>query len=54
MPTLINSLLRGEKCTVKALEINYNWFVVFYKEDKAAVVGSFKKLISGGVYRDEL
>ena len=30
------------------------WFGVTYKEDKEAVVQSFKKLIKDGVYREEL
>lgn len=36
------------------MEIKDNWFGVTYKEDKAAVVESFKKLIADGVYREEL
>ena len=54
LPTLIGGLLRDGKCTVKVLETKDNWFGVTYKEDKAAVVESFKKLIADGVYRDEL
>ncbi len=54
LPTLIGGLLRDGKCTVKVLETRDNWFGVTYKEDKAAVVESFKKLIADGVYREEL
>lgn len=54
LPTLIGGLLRDGKCTVKVLETKDNWFGVTYKEDKAAVVESFKKLIADGVYREEL
>ena len=39
---------------VKVLETKDNWFGVTYKEDKAAVVESFKKLIADGVYQEEL
>lgn len=54
LPTLIGGLLRDAKCTVKVLETKDKWFGVTYKEDKAAVVESFKKLIADGVYREEL
>ena len=30
------------------------WFGVTYKEDKPAVVESFRKLIAEGVYREDL
>lgn len=54
LPTHIGGLLREGKCTVKVLETKDRWFGVTYKEDKEAVVESFKKLISDGVYREEL
>ncbi|MDO5540967.1 MAG: sugar phosphate nucleotidyltransferase [Eubacteriales bacterium] len=54
LPTLIGGLLREGKFTVKVLETNDRWFGVTYKEDKATVVESFKKLIADGVYREEL
>lgn len=54
LPTLIGGPLRDGKCTVKVLETKDNWFGVTYKEDKAAVVESFKKLIADGVHREEL
>lgn len=54
LPTHIGGLLRDGKCTVKVLETKDKWFGVTYKEDKEAVVQSFKKLISDGVYREEL
>lgn len=54
LPTHIGGLLRDGKCTVKVLETKDKWFGVTYKEDKATVVESFKKLISDGVYREEL
>lgn len=54
LPTHIGGLLRDGKCTVKVLETKDKWFGVTYKEDKEAVVESFKKLISDGVYREEL
>lgn len=54
LPVHIGGLLREGKCTVKALETRDSWFGVTYKEDKAAVVESFKKLIADGVYAEEL
>lgn len=54
LPTHIGGLLRDGKCTVKVLETKDKWFGVTYKEDKEAVVERFKKLISDGVYREEL
>ena len=39
---------------MKVLETKDKWFGVTYKEDKEAVVESFKRLISDGVYREEL
>ena len=36
------------------METKDKWFCVTYKEDKEAVVQSFKKLIEDGVYREEL
>lgn len=54
LPTLIGGLLRAGKCSVKVLETNDKWFGVTYKEDKAAVAESFRKLIRDGVYGEEL
>ena len=39
---------------MKVLETKDKWFGVTYKEDIAAVVESFKRLIEDGVYREEL
>lgn len=54
LPTHIGGLLRDGKCSVKVLETKDKWFGVTYKEDKEAVVQSFKKLIEDGVYQKEL
>lgn len=54
LPTLIGGLLRNGKYTVKVLETSDKWFGVTYKEDKAAVVESFKQLIANGIYQKEL
>lgn len=54
LPTHIGGLLCEGKVTVKVLETTDKWFGVTYKEDKAAVVESFKKLIADGVYSEDL
>lgn len=54
LPTLIGGLLREDKCTVKALPTSDKWFGVTYKEDKAMVVESFRRLIEDGVYPKNL
>ena len=42
LPTIIGGMLRDGACTVRVLETKDKWFGVTYKEDKAAVVESFK------------
>lgn len=54
LPTYIGQLLRDGRVTVKMLETTDKWFGVTYKEDKPAVMESFKKLIADGVYREDL
>lgn len=54
LPTIIGGMLRNGECTVRVIETQDKWFGVTYKEDKAAVVESFKKLIEDGVYGEEL
>ena len=54
LPIHIGGLLREGRCTVKVLETRDSWFGVTYKEDKSAVVESFKKLIADGVYVEKL
>lgn len=54
LPTLIGGLLRKGELTVKVLETEDKWFGVTYKEDKPAVMDSFKDLIDRGIYKREL
>ena len=54
LPTLIGEMLREGRCSVKVLETRDKWFGVTYKEDKEAVVNSFKQLIADGVYSENL
>ena len=50
LPIYIGQLLREGKVTVQVLETRDKWFGVTYREDKPAVVASFRKLIADGVY----
>ena len=54
LPTLIGGMLRKNECTLKVLPSTDKWFGVTYKEDKATVMESFRKLIEAGVYRKDL
>ena len=54
LPIHIGGMLHEDKCTVSVLETKDKWFGVTYKEDKEAVVNSFKELIDNGVYEKEL
>ena len=54
LPIYIGQLLREGRVTVKVLETRDAWFGVTYKEDKPAVVASFKTLLSSGVYSEDL
>ncbi len=50
LPILIGSLLRRSQCTVKMLPTHDSWFGVTYREDKDAVIQSFRALIESGQY----
>ena len=54
LPIYIGELLQKKQVTVEVLETKDSWFGVTYKEDTAAVVESFKKLIDSGVYQADL
>ena len=54
LPIHIGGMLHEGKCTVSVLETKDKWFGVTYKEDKEAVVNSFKELINDGVYEKDL
>ena len=53
LPIIVDGLLKAGT-TVSVLPTDDQWFGVTYKEDKAAVVESFKKLYQQGVYQDNL
>ena len=54
LPIYIGQLLREGKVSVKVLETKDKWFGVTYREDKPAVVESFRRLIEAGVYKAKL
>lgn len=52
LPEAIGDLVRSNIARVKVLSTPDRWFGVTYKEDKASVVESIKKLIDSGAYPD--
>ena len=54
LPVLVGELLQAGKITVQVLETHDTWFGVTYKEDKQAVVNSFRQLLDRGVYQEDL
>ena len=54
IPTIVDGLIQEQKANVTVLESRDKWFGVTYKEDKPAVVRSFRELIDAGVYGEKL
>ena len=54
IPTIVDGLIQEQKANVTVLGSRDKWFGVTYKEDKPAVVRSFRELIDAGVYREKL
>ena len=54
LPIYIGQLLQQGEVSVRVLETRDKWFGVTYREDKPAVVESFRKLIEAGVYQPKL
>ena len=54
IPTIVDGLIQKQKANVTVLESRDKWFGVTYKEDKPAVVQSFRELIDAGVYGEKL
>ena len=53
LPIIADEMLK-EGVEFSVLPTNDKWFGVTYKEDKLAVVESFKRLIEAGVYKEDL
>ncbi|MDD5832296.1 MAG: sugar phosphate nucleotidyltransferase [Clostridiales bacterium] len=54
LPMFIDGLIKSGRAAVKVLDTDDRWFGVTYKEDKPVVVESIRRLISEGVYREDL
>lgn len=54
LPIIIDQLIKSDKACITVLETNDKWFGVTYREDKDAVVESFKQLIANGIYKAPL
>ncbi|MDO5573970.1 MAG: sugar phosphate nucleotidyltransferase [bacterium] len=54
LPSVVDSLLKAGKATVKVLHSKDRWFGVTYKEDKPFVMESIAALKAGGVYPQKL
>ena len=54
IPTVVDTLIREKRATVKVLETPDKWFGVTYPEDKPAVVRSIRALIKAGLYPERL
>ena len=54
IPTIIDDLIQEKRAHVTVLESSDRWFGVTYKEDKPAVIRSFRELIEAGVYKKKL
>ncbi|TAH66028.1 MAG: nucleotidyltransferase [Anaerolineaceae bacterium] len=50
LPDVVGDLVSSNKAKVKVLKTSDRWFGVTYKEDKASVIASIKKLIDSGAY----
>lgn len=54
IPTIMDGLIQEKKANVTVLESGDRWFGVTYREDKPAVIRSFRELIAAGVYKERL
>jgi len=50
IPSVVDSLIKSNKASVKVLANSGQWFGITYKEDKPLVIGRIKKLTDAGEY----
>jgi len=50
IPTAIDYLIKNNKCKVKVIPTNSEWFGVTYKEDRPKVVEMIYRLVEQGKY----
>ncbi len=54
LPSVVDAQIQSGRAEVTVLETRDKWFGVTYKEDKQAVMDSFKALVDAGVYKENL
>lgn len=54
IPTTIGDLINDNKCTIKVMSSEDEWFGVTYREDKPYVVKKLQEMKDNGVYPDHL
>jgi len=54
LPFVVNQLLANKTSTMSVLPTNAKWFGVTYKEDKEMAIGRIAKLVSEGIYPENL
>lgn len=53
LPTVVNSLIKEEKATVRLLNCNEKWYGVTYKEDLQSVYDAIAQMKEKGIYPKE-
>lgn len=54
IPTVVDTLIKSGKVSVKLLDTNANWFGVTYLEDRPGVIAKLAELHANGTYPDKL
>lgn len=54
IPTVVDTLIKSGKATVKLLDTNARWFGVTYLEDRPGVIAKLAELHADGTYPDKL
>lgn len=54
IPTTVGDLIKDEKCSIKVMASEDEWFGVTYREDKPYVVEKIQEMKDAGIYPDNL
>ena len=54
LPSVVNSLLKENKATVKVLHTPDKWYGVTYREDKPSVAAALQQMQQSGIYPQKL
>lgn len=54
LPSVVQALIRDEKCDVAVLRTQAKWFGVTYREDRSEVVATLKKMVEQKIYPERL